>query len=123
MSEEVNRQHELREQIRELQEELYPLEIKEKQTSNAALVGRCFKYNNSYGGGDRWWKYARVIDAGDHWPVAIAFQHTTRDSIEIEVNKCFMRLDGWQEIPEAEYRAAWQALMQGVAKMAHTAQC
>ena len=119
--EERNRQFEIRQQIAALQEELNPLEVKERQEKNASVVGRYFKYHNSYGSGEDWWKYLKIVSEGEYWPIGIAFQHTSRDSVEIETDKTVTSIGGWEEISQAEYENAWQGLMKQIAKYAATA--
>ena len=119
---EMNRIYELRQQINKLRAELGPLEEAQKQEQNSKYVGRCFKFNNSYGSGERWYLYARIIDAGDYWPTGVTFQHTSSDTIEIRTDKGMTSLESWEEISLAEYQAAWKQIMADVAKVANLSQ-
>lgn len=70
-------------------------------------VGRCFKYRNSYGAGDKWWLYAiatRVDPLG--MLVGSSFQHTSLDTIEIDRKERIFIEGGWTEITPREF---WEA--------------
>lgn len=71
------------------------------------LVGRCFKYRNTYGTGDKWWLYAIATDVDPLGSLrGVSFQHTSNDSLEIE-NKARIFIEhGWEEIKAAEF---WKA--------------
>lgn len=78
------------------------------------LVGKCFKYRNSYGSGESWWMYARVISFDERAMnfKAAEFQKTSRDCIQIECesvhifNGCnrFGVESGWIPISLNEYK-------------------
>lgn len=88
---------------------------------SAALVGRCFKYRNSYScpkePSDYWWMYTKVVSVGEYWPVALEFQTDKDGQITIATKECFHRLGGHDEISVKEFNAAWRKLQQSVARM------
>lgn len=87
--------------------------FKEKLPEHKKLIGRCFKYRNSYGSGDKgWWLYGKVVGVSQGYcgpdDVFVAMrkiQKCTYKKISFE-DKCSMggeRLDGWIEISESEF--------------------
>lgn len=44
-----------------LRKELRKIEDKESLKEKQKLLGKCFKYENSSGSGEKWWIYAKVI--------------------------------------------------------------
>lgn len=82
------------------------LEQERERAARLPLVGKFFKYRNSYGGGEDW--YAAVTGINE-WtkPEGWSFQLTTRGSIGIEHRAFLSTLPltsgGWQEIPATEF--------------------
>lgn len=77
------------------------------------LIGRCYKYRNSYGVGgphEKWWLYAIAtnVDALGLL-VGASFQHTSNDTIEIDPKARIYVEHGWTEIKPAEF---WEAAAQ-----------
>lgn len=56
---------EIRADIAKLQKEAEPLEESLRREQLIHFVGKCFKYRNSYGSGEEWWLYTRVLDYKD----------------------------------------------------------
>ena len=60
-------------QLKELKKEECPL-IDERNKlqeqidteNNIPLIGKCFQFRNSYGSGENWWLYAKVVSC-DNW--------------------------------------------------------
>lgn len=82
-----------------------------KTAANRSIVGKRFKYLNSYGSGEKWWLYRRVLSVTGDRCTAFEFQHTSENIVEIKLEKHGFLGDGWEEIPEHEYRAAWSRVM------------
>lgn len=102
-------------QRREAQEALWAIEEKERAKRSATLVGKCFRYLNSYGSGDRWWLYARVISVGDGgYLTTFSFQTTCNDEIQIEPAKARLSIDGWEAISIADFKTAWHAVQKRI---------
>ena len=93
------------------------------------LVGRCFKYLNSYGDRNlpRWWVYAKVVDfkESDLTFRTVRFQHTTRKRVEIEYETVW-NFEGctrfgvnsdWMPISTTEYNRARRTALQFVRKL------
>ena len=89
-----------------------------KETSLPELrktVGKCFRFTNSYGQGEDWPLYARVISLNEAEMSfqTVQFQHTSRKIVEIEYEKRYnwrgqdhFARDSWTEIPLSEYNEA-----------------
>lgn len=107
---------ELREQAKKLNAAVWKAEREESDRQNAALVGRTFKFRNSYGGCDeseKWWLYGKVIDIKDGGLLMFRFQTDNNGRIEIEPAQYKVGIadSGYQEIPEKEFDRAWAALL------------
>lgn len=111
----------LRDQIAPLRANLERIEDAERKAQSVALVGRCFKYRNSYscpqGPKDYWWLYVKVVGIGEHWPVSMEFETDRDGKIEIRTRECFSRFEGHDEIKPSEFNAAWRSLQKRVAGM------
>lgn len=118
------RERELADQIAPLQAELDAVLRMKRDAENQKLVGRCFKFSNSYGGSDkRWWLYGKVVSVDEYWPHLITFQHTSEDQIEIKTDEVASSLgSGWTEIDADEFEKAWQDLMQTIIKIGRITQ-
>lgn len=85
------------------------------------MVGKCFKYHNSYGGDlPRWFLYSKVISIDEKTLTftCISFQRTSLERVEIELTKKFNfngknYFDGSNYIPvsTAEYNRAKNSLL------------
>lgn len=51
--------------IQRAREELNSIERAENIKKNTALVGKCFRFWNSYGGDEHWWLYIKIIGLDD----------------------------------------------------------
>lgn len=81
------------------------------------MLGKCFKYHNSYGGDyERWWLYAKVvaIDEKKYNITVVEFQRTSMEKIEVQLNKktvfngrlFFGEDSGYYPITRSEYNSA-----------------
>jgi len=52
---------ELQKKIDPLRKELRKIEDKASLKEKQKLLGRCFKYKDSYGSGEKWWTYIKVV--------------------------------------------------------------
>lgn len=90
------------------------------------LVGKCFKYSNSYGGSyERWPLYVKVIaiDKKGFTYTTVQFQRTSMKIVEIKYDTVFnwdyrTRFGGedYRPIPNAEYNRAKRSLLKFVQK-------
>jgi len=110
---------EWRRQRNEAQNALYEFEKKARADKCAALLGNCYRFNNSYGSGEKsWLLYARVVGADD-WgrPIIFKFETTSRGEIRIEPFEACMSLDSYKPIEIREYLDAWAELQHRVAAL------
>lgn len=114
----MDRKNEIRAQIKPLLDELNRLEREEKQHETKGLIGRCFKYHNSYScpksDDDKWWIYQRITGVDSGRLHATSFQIDINGKIEIEASDIFNSVSGWQEISESEYQNAWAVTLHAV---------
>ena len=62
----MSEKEELRKQINRLHNRLWVLESAERRKENDKLVGKIFRYRNSYSGGKpQWWVYYKVVKGSD----------------------------------------------------------
>lgn len=101
-------------EIRRLQNQKYKIENAERRKANSKLIGKTFRYRNSYGGTGRdWWLYARVIKIDQYGsPVCFRFQTDCDGKIEIDQNYSapYTLNGGYQEITKTEFRKAWRVV-------------
>lgn len=99
------------------------IEDKEWVALNKSLVGKCFKYHNSYGGDrPRWWLYAKVLSAKSKWDCR-CFEFATdcdgKHFIEPteRVSPNFIGGDGssWKPITAAEFNREFAKLRRKIA--------
>ena len=114
----MDRKQEIREQIKPLLDELNLLEREEKERETKGLIGRCFKYHNSYScpksDADKWWIYRRITGVDGGSLHSTSFQIDIDGKIEIEVTDTFNSVTGWQEVSESEYQNAWADILHAV---------
>lgn len=108
----------MRAKIKPLVEELNILERQKKEEENSKLVGKYFKYRNSYScpesDKDRWWIYRHVISMNDNELSGVTFGTDMYGKVEIERGAIPSYLTGWTEIEEAEYLEAWEGLISDI---------
>jgi len=83
------------------------------------LIGNCYRYRNSYSGGDdNWWMYVEVVGAGeyDHRGVVIeTFQKTTlKTEIERDTHSLYHTAEfdsGYQRISREEFNRGKQNVL------------
>lgn len=103
----LENEQEMRRQAALLREKLSRIDEQRKIKENAKLVGRCFKYHNTFGSGKKWWLYARVITGG-YWLKSLTFQHTTR-GFEVVTGESFHPSIGYIPISKSEFDRALRA--------------
>lgn len=109
--------------IAEAQAKLQEIQAQEDAEKNARLIGRCFKYRNSYPSpsepGDYWWLYVRVMETSERGLFLYRFQRDKYGRIEIEpADRSFAMLSlGYEEITLNEYLEAWQSIFADIQRM------
>ena len=105
-------------EIRPLQAALHRIRDAETKAEFLALVGKHFKYHNSYSS-DRpqWWLYAKVIRVGEFHPVAFVFQTDCDGRSEVKTKEWFTASHGYIEIAAKEFNAEWRKVQKRIAGM------
>src|SRR3990167_10109433 len=114
----------MNEEIEKLQAKFYAArdalqlaEKKQQETDNRALVGRHFKYRNSYSGSRQWWMYTKVLAVRGSKLMCHEFQTTCDGKIEINLKRTYFgRINGsYQKATAAEFKKAWRAVQKKIA--------
>lgn len=69
----------------------------EEQVASAvskSLVGRCYKYHNSYSNQERWWMYLKVLTAKGTWLRVERIQRDCNNMITYQPNDLLHSFDG-----------------------------
>ena len=108
------------EQLRKIASEAaakaWAAEAKERDAANRAVIGKTFKFSNSYGSGSRWWLYTRVTDVKDGNIVAFQFETDSLGEIHIKPSTIRMQIsDGYLPIKKSEFDRAWKAVARKIA--------
>lgn len=95
------------------------IENKEKREQALALVGKCFKYRNSYGAGEKrdWWLYAIITGVKYAWPEAFEFEMDCNGEIRITRKSHIFLNNGWTEIHKSVFLREWRKLNQKITSM------
>lgn len=103
------------EQCRKLSAEIRAIEAQKEARLNSKFVGKCYKTQNSYGGGvdnrGPWWLYKMVTHGGDNMHV-FQFEQTSTGSFDTRIEHfasvAALRRGDYIEIPRAEFLLAWK---------------
>lgn len=106
------------------QVELWEIEKQEAEERNRSLIGKCFKYRNSYScpqeDKDYWWMYMKVSGVSGTSLRVWRFQTDKYGKVDIEPDTMFsqeMIHIGRHEIPLAEFDAAWREIMERLERL------
>ena len=101
-----NRIEELQKTVNDARAELEVFEAAERKKRFSKLLGRCFKYRNSYGSDSKWWLYAKVTGDDGYWPRTFSFQVTDRQEVGFKNNDQSSHIggDSWTPISATEFR-------------------
>ena len=100
--------------MREAREELSAIRSEKAEKRNKKLLGKCFKFRNSYGGNDDgWWLYSIVTKATASLEV-FKFQTDCNGAIEIESDRYWYAHDGYAPISREEFDTAWAKLVEEI---------
>lgn len=110
---------EIRSQMGKLQRQLDKIEDAKSDAKNAALVGRYFRYRNSYGSGSVWWMYFKVTGYKGGSIRGQQFQTTSDDEVQIEPARSFYRHmhGGFEEIKKSEYERELKKVQRRIAAL------
>lgn len=96
--------------------ELNALRENERKAQHKLLLGKCFRFRNSYGSGEQWWLYARVDGVGGHWPMVFTFQVTSQDEIIVKCkDSSHVGGDSWFPITRREFDREWAKVQKRIA--------
>lgn len=102
----------LRKRSREASAELWAAEQKERDKENATLIGKCFRYRNSYSvpkENERWWLYIKILKVEDGALRALKFEVDYEGRIKIDPNEYMGNIfEGYHPISAATFNRAWQ---------------
>ena len=110
--------------INEARRKLSGIEYREAKERVAPLVGKCFRYRNSYSvpqkPSDYWWLYVKIIGTRGASAITFEFQTDKDGKLFIEPSlehyNRFPSADrGYQSISSTEFNRAWQAVQKLVA--------
>lgn len=115
---------ELQKERDKIQSRIMEIEREQADAKNAAMVGCCFVYMNSYGGGrERWPLYTKVTGAKDGGLRAFRFQRKEGNDYEIETESFRISTGSLgDEISEAHFNAAWLQMRDELDGLFHTPQ-
>jgi hypothetical protein len=101
----VKKEQMLRSEIGRIASRLRAIERRKELRENRKLVGKCFKYHNSYGHGEKWWLYKRILDARGH---AHTFEKTSGNEFIARFGSGSYLSDNYLPITRAEFDKAWK---------------
>lgn len=112
----MTRKEQLEETINTARAELNKIEDAESYERNSALVGKCYKYRNSYSCPERpqdyWWLYVVVTGLERSSLNLFMFERDINGKIEIKRNHVRSYLaGGYQEIERSELLTAWREIV------------
>jgi len=96
---------------RKAQQALNKLEEAMERAKFTKLIGKAFKYRNSYGHGESWWLYALITSVDGYFPKCIQFQKDCDGKTTIEIDHVMgpqpFEGSGWETIELEEFSRAW----------------
>jgi hypothetical protein len=99
-------------------EKIYDLETEKRISENRGLIGKCFKYRNTYGQGRSWWLYLKVVAINEEGSLhADSFEDDGEGKVEIVKDKYFCQIGGYIEISSSEYSDAADAVLTKIIPM------
>lgn len=116
----------LRKASQTAQHALWQAEAVERDKTNASLVGKCFKYHNSSGSGERWWLYLKVTAVDEGSLRAFRFQQYSNGEIHIQSNnyiyhgRSLVGDGGYIRISSAEFKKEWTKLRARIVAYKHS---
>jgi hypothetical protein len=123
----ANRKAELDGIIRNARAELDEIVEKERRVKGQALVGKCYRYRNSYScpqkESDYWWLYMIVLGVTDGALICFKFQRDSEQKIEIEPDtRVPLSIEGelsdsYEEIERGLFSVAWEGVLASINKV------
>ena len=97
-----------------LRNQVSNLDDKKRKEENQALIGKYFKFHNSYGSGEKWWLYAKVVYADSHYVHTIAIQTLPGEGIELKQHSIPYHLSGYTPCKKSEFDRAYKAALKKI---------
>ena len=98
---------------------LREMENEETRRENAKLIGKCFRFRNSYScpetESDYWWTYIKVIDLADEGDglIVFKFQTDSRGEVAIAAREHMWKIiGGYEECSSRQLHMEWVDLRQ-----------
>lgn len=117
-------------QIKALRAELDKIEEAEEQERNAGLIGRCYRYRNTYScaskPSDYWFMYGRVLSVEGHSATVLMFQTDSGGQMTLHPKECHSAAmlagaGAYQQITRKEYDKALRAFLAKASRLAKEA--
>lgn len=89
-------------------------EIKDKRARKdwEKMVGKCFKFRNSFGSGEKWWLYEKIVGFNEDGLITLIAQKDSHDHIEIEKRTSYgYHHSGDIKISKEEFDREFQKLL------------
>ena len=100
---------------------IWGIQAKRRAEENRPLLGKCFKYRNSYGGDrEKWWLYIKVTKVSARGEMSgLQFQTDCHNKLEIEfAHRIPINLSGgYVPITQGEFNRALRAVQKRVARL------
>ena len=102
----------LRNQYAQIRDQIHEIEHKEFVKEKRDIVGKCFKFKNSYScpetEADYWWAYKRItgLDKSANCFTSFSFEIDRDGNCSTNV-RAFDMLSEWKPCTEEEYLQAW----------------
>jgi hypothetical protein len=96
-----------------IRDQLDAIDTQERLAMHRSLVGKCFRYRNSYScpkdESDRWWLYQRIIEIDRRgWLRVFMFQRDRDGKLEIETALSFGTSALGEPITLRQFQYAWK---------------
>lgn len=100
----------LQKKIRAIRQQIEDIQAPKRLAANKKLLGKCFKYHNGYGSGEKWWLYVKVVSCDASQVNSFQFQDDGMDKMETRNEAWFNNIntDGYVPITHSEFYEAWQ---------------
>lgn len=103
----------LRSKMLKLRQKIEAIEEKREKSIGRKLIGKCFKFHNSYSGNERWWLYITITGMGrGTFCDAFQFETTSQGEHQTKVKNWFSHASaqtgsGYLPCSRVEFDAAW----------------
>lgn len=110
-------ENELRKIAANVMNKLREVEDKRRIKELRPLIGKCFRYRNSYGHGENWWLYIKVIGLKSTWLKVFFFEKTCYEEWKIKYDDIRSSMEGYEQISTEEFNQAWHECLTELNKL------